>query len=247
MRRGAAIPMVLFVLVIVLPVAAALFVRSSQSASWMGKLQAQGTATALAEEGEHAALEALRANGGAGSGDRPTADGGLTWNTWDLPAGRAGQAQYLIASEGLHLGESRLLVTIAEVTNRPTATLVIPRDRLWQPEVAGPVDQTSLAAAHQARVDRYLARLAAEQALGAGAYSAALNGTLAACDWPVLSPRLDATKVPPGAGLLPALAQAYQDRYLEYRARLAAGDAAGAETEHAAFVQALRVYQIAAR
>lgn len=247
MRRGAAIPLVLVVLVVVLPIAAALFIRTNQSAAWMGKLQARDTATALAEEGEHAALESLRANGLAGTGARPTLDGGMSWSMWDLPAGRAGQAQYLIAAEGLHLGEGRLVVTIAEVTNRPTATLVIPRDRYWQPEVAGTLNETTLAAAHQLRVDRYLTRLAAEQALAPAAYNTAMNGTLAACDWPVLSPRVDATKVPPGTGMLPALAQTYQDLYVEYRALLAAGDAPGAEAKHAEFVQALRVYQIAAR
>lgn len=61
---------------------------------------------------------------------------------------------------------------------------------------------------------------------------------------------MDAAKVPaapPPPIVWTDLALIYQTPYAEYRAALAANDAPAAEAKHREFLQALRVYQIAAR
>ena len=255
-RAGAAIPLVMVLLVVALPIAAALFVRSSQSVNWAAKLQSRDVAGALAEEGERDALDSLRAGGGAAAGARPTSEGTMSWAVYTMPPGAAGQVQYFVVAEGLHLGEERLLVEIAEVTGPVTATYVIPHDRAWQPAdpSGAPLDPTALRTAHVARVDRYVTRLRQEQPLTDVVFQDRLQETLGTRDtsalpaaWPPLATELTAVKVQPAPpGTLAQLATSYQTLYAAYRAQLAANQPAAAEVKHRAFVQALRQYQLKA-
>lgn len=206
-RGGGAIPLVMVMLVIVFPLVAALFVRSQAAVTWVSKLNSQQAATALAEEGEAAALDGLRAGGGVGTGSRPTADGGMHWWTFALPRGAGGQDQYLVAGEGVFLGEERLVLSVAESTVTSGAPLVITRDRGWiYPGPGGgvPLDQTSLTALENQRIGAYLNQLSQESAITTSTFISRMfdQSQMLSCPeigpaWSTISSELASAKAPP--------------------------------------------------
>lgn len=263
-RSGVAIPLVMVLLVVVLPVVAALFLRSQHTVIWTAKLQARDSATALAEEGEATALDSLRAGGGACPPTlRPTPDGSRTYAVYAFPPGAAGQIQYLVVSEGLHLGEERAVLSVAEVSLTSGTTLVIPRDRAWLPATpdARSFDPADLIPAHQARVNDYLDRIALEQPVATPDHSASVHAQLPADNpaievaWTLAPPasllnRVEDAKVkpePPPPLTLAQLTDRYQTLYHDYLEFRSAGQLTQATAKYDEFLAVFRVYQLRAR
>lgn len=181
---------VLALLVLVFPLVASLFVRSHAALAWVAKLHYQQQATALAEEGEARALALLEAGGGAGEGDRLTADGGMHYRILFLSAAPGSTTLFLVAGEGVFRSEERMVVSVVEVSTAAGGRLLIPRDRSWHLPGAGGgtvVTEADLGTAHRQRVEAYLARLAQESALDAGAFVSRMSSQSQLLDCPEIS------------------------------------------------------------
>lgn len=203
-RRAFALPAVLAVILLVVPVVFALALRSQSQLTWYAKLEDQARASLLAEEGEACARQELRAGGAATTGDRATSSGGMQWRLVPRPPGDDGQRRAFLAGEGIHYGEERLVVAFVEVFPGPPETLLIEGDREWiLPDAGGgsPLDVNALLTAHTAAVERYLNQLGLESATPAAAFlrtlqeqSSTLDNPDVAGEWPRISAALARAK-----------------------------------------------------
>ena len=206
-RDGGAILAVMALLVLVFPLVTSLFLRSHAALAWVARLHFQQQATALAEGGEATALRVLAAGGGAGEGDRLIAEGGMQYRILSLGPTPVGQVLYLVAGEGLYQNEERMVVSVVEVSVVAGVRLLIPRDRSWLlPGASGgtQLSPAELAAAHRAKVDQYLARLAQESGTDAVQFVRTMNDESMMLDcpeirskWSELATALAAAKAPP--------------------------------------------------
>ena len=206
-RGGGAIALTMVLLLVVFPIVAAMFTRSQAAIGTVTKLNSQVSATALAEEGEAAALDTLRAGGATGTGDRPTPEGGMHWWIFPYlpPTGAGGQSQFLVAGEGIYLGEERLVVSVAETSLTSGAPLVITRDRAWIPSGEGGgtrTDAATLIADEQQKIDRYLNLLSQESTLTTDTFLNRMSTQVSSITaeigaaWPTLSPEFARAKAP---------------------------------------------------
>jgi len=175
---GVAIPMVLGLFILVFPMVSFLFLRSHTALLWLSKNHCQEQATALAEEGETSALQFVSSlpitptSTGPWNGERRIAEGGafyhikITTPPSEVPAPSFGGALYLIAGEGLYMGEDRMVVSLVEVTSSVTLAMVLPYDRGWVVSAPGggaTVTLEDIESMHWARVSAYVKRIRTEK------------------------------------------------------------------------------------
>jgi hypothetical protein len=161
MRAGFALPAVLAVVVLVVPLVFTFALRSRAALDWYVKLEDQKKAILLAEEGEAAARAVLRAGTAATAGDRRTPTSAMEWRILDLTAGDAGQRRVALVGEGVSGGEEKLLIAFGEVFAGPP-NLLLETDRGWVPPGPATVTLPQLVDQHRQRVGAYLTQLARE-------------------------------------------------------------------------------------
>lgn len=186
-RPAFALPAVLALIVLVVPVVFALALRSHQQLEWYVKLEDRKRAQLMAEEGEAAARAALAVGGAAVSGERRVPTGGMEWRLVPLAAGDAGQRQAALIAEGVNLGEERLLVAFVEVFGTAPGALVLEHDRAFV--LPGPgggslLTPTALVAAQRAAVQQYVANLAAENQTSSAQFESRLRNQAEALTCP---------------------------------------------------------------
>ena len=174
---GFALPAVLALIVLVVPVVFALALRSHQQLEWYIKLADQKRALLLAEEGEAAARAELRAFGSATSGDRRVPAGGMEWRLIALPNGDDNQRVAALIGEGVYQGEERLITAFVEVFQLP-APLLLEHDRTFVPPGPGGgslLNLPGLVRRQQLAVGRYVANLQAENQTSAAQFESRLK------------------------------------------------------------------------
>lgn len=168
-RRGLAIPIVLGLLLLVLPIVFILSFRSHSTLRVHVRQEHQREAIELAQEAELAAREALRTDAPALTGSHRIQSGGMEYQVLNSAANRIGQAVYLIAGEGVFQGEQRMMLGLVEVVPGPPGgpPILIEHDRAWLYSERGGalVRLASLQADFQTRIQGFLARLVAESAI----------------------------------------------------------------------------------
>lgn len=201
-RDGFAMPAVLALLVLAIPVVFALSVRSRAAIDWYQKIEDQKKAVLLAEEGEAAARAALR-SGGPPAGNRRVPRGGMEYRVHPLAPGDIGQRQFLLIAEGQHDGEDRMVVSHAEQFD---ATLILEHDRSFKLTSGGGelVTPEALAAELKIRIEGYVAQLARESATTPTEFLSKMReqGRMLSCpdiqrDWAAIEPELARAKCVP--------------------------------------------------
>lgn len=158
-RAGFALPAVLAVVVLVVPLVFSFALRSRATLDWYVKLEDQKKAILLAEEGEAAARAVLRAGAPATAGDRRTPAGAMEWRIMNLTAGDLGQRRVALVGEGVSNGEEKLVCAFAEVF---APDLLLETDRGWVPPGPATIALPQLVDQHRQRVSAYLVQLSRE-------------------------------------------------------------------------------------
>ena len=178
LEQGFALPAVLALVVLIIPMVFAFALRSHQQLEWYAKLLDQKKAILYAEEAEALARAELRAGGTGTAGGRPILDGAAQWRVVRQADGDDGQKVAVVFGEGVHLGEERLLMVVVEVFGAVPSTVLVGRDRAFvlNDEQGGRLaDLPRLVALHQASVSRYLDNLATENRMSPGQFDTRLH------------------------------------------------------------------------
>ena len=184
MKRGIAMPIVIGIILLVVPVVLALSVRSAGTLNLHIKQESQKRALALAEQALESAREALATNSTVFEASRSVPNGGMLYKTLFWSRGELTQPVYLCAAEGVYLGEERMVVALVEVLPGNTAdpsvptpvgqppALVLEHDRQWIYSERGgtPLVPQQVKDDYMARLDGFFALLKTESQLSSSSF-----------------------------------------------------------------------------
>lgn len=184
MRRGIALPLVLGLVMLALPVVMTLSFRSHTTLQWHVKQESQKRALELAQQAMESARQALANNAPVFEGVRQVPNGGMFFKALFWSRGEMAQPVYLCAGEGVYLGEERMVVALMEVLPGNTAnpsvpvppglppSLVLEHDRQWIYSERGgtPLVPQQVKDEYMARVQVFMNALRDESLMAPAAY-----------------------------------------------------------------------------
>lgn len=160
-----AIPMLLVLLVVVVPLVFTFAMRSRTTVKWLTRISESKQALSLAEEGEARAYEQIRLRSRTREGEGTASTGEFHYWLRYLGLGDADQAIYVVASRGTFRGERRCLVSLVDASRTGGPRVLVPRDRALVPPDAIGGDGSDiglLVTAHESRLEDCFARIVDE-------------------------------------------------------------------------------------
>jgi hypothetical protein len=201
-RRGIAVLVVMGLVMVILPVVMVLSFRSHSTLTAHAKLEYQKMALELAQQGVVAARESLYTNTQIYQGAVQVPGGGMLYRILYWSRGQLSQPIYLLAGEGVYMGEERLALSLVEVlpgttadpTRPPTSLpVIVEHDREWMYSENGgsPIIPDQLLNQFLVRVANFLTRLRADSLIPASQYKKQLMLQVDSLDCDDVAPHRD--------------------------------------------------------